>query len=157
LRDAGKKYFDTHVPFLFAHLSLKQTKNNNSFTALRRKTNFMKDFLLLIKTEGSVWTDLSPEHLQKHMANGGAYIGNLMKEGKLKSAQPVDKGSRIVTSENDVIKDGPFNESKEVIAGYYHIVAKDIDEAVAIAKANPIFKDIPTKIEVHPMMPVGGN
>jgi hypothetical protein len=29
-----------------------------------------------------------------------------------------------------------------------------MDEAVAIAKANPIFNDIPTKIEVHPMMAI---
>jgi len=117
----------------------------------------MKDFLLLIRTEGSVWTDLSAENLQKHIQNGTAYISNLIKEGKLKSAQPLDRGSRIVTEHGGVIKDGPFNESKEVIAGYFHIVANDIDEAVEIAKANPIFKDIPTKIEVHPMMPVGGN
>jgi hypothetical protein len=85
------------------------------------------------------------------MEHGTAYIGKLMKEGTIKSAQPLDKGSRIVTQTNGIIKDGPFNESKEVIAGYFHIVAKDMDEAVAIAKANPIFQDIPTKIEVHPM------
>jgi hypothetical protein len=47
--------------------------------------------------------------------------------------------------------------SKEVIAGYFLVAANDINEAVAIAKDNPIFKDISTKIEVHPMMPVGGN
>jgi len=117
----------------------------------------MKDFLLLIRTEGSVWTDLSAENLRKHIQNGTAYISNLIKEGKLKSAQPLEKGSRIVTETGGVLKDGPFNESKEVIAGYFHIVANDIDEAVEIAKANPIFKDIPTRIEVHPMMPVGGN
>jgi hypothetical protein len=32
-----------------------------------------------------------------------------------------------------------------------------MDEAIAIAKENPIFNDIPTKIEVHPMMPVRAN
>ncbi|GAC1598435.1 MAG: hypothetical protein NVS3B19_20610 [Ginsengibacter sp.] len=117
----------------------------------------MKEFLLIIKTEGSVRTDLSPEQLQQHIAGGTAYIGNLIKEGKLKNANPVDKGSRIVTENSGIIKDGPFNESKEVLAGYFHIIAKDMDEAVAIAKANPIFRNIKTSIEVHPMMPVGGN
>jgi hypothetical protein len=111
----------------------------------------MKEFLLILKTEGSVWTDLSPEQLQKHMEHGTAYIGKLMKEGTIKSAQPLDSGSRIITGTNGNLKDGPFNESKEVVAGYFHIVAKDMDSAVAIAKANPIFNDIPTKIEVHPM------
>ncbi len=116
----------------------------------------MKEFLLLIRTEGSVWTDLSLKDLQEHLDHGGAYIGNLMKEGKFKSAAPLDEGSRIVTESNGVIKDGPFNETKEVIAGYFHIVAKDIKEAVDIAKANPIFKDIPTKIEVHLLKAIGG-
>ena len=116
----------------------------------------MKDYLLILKTEGSVWTDLSPEQLQKHIEHGGAYIGNLIKDGILKSANPVDKGSRIITGSGGMLKDGPFNESKEVVAGYFHIVAKDMDEAVAIAKAKPIFNDIPTKIEVHPMMAVQG-
>jgi hypothetical protein len=116
----------------------------------------MKDFLLLIRTEGDVWTSLSPKQLQEHMEHGTAYIGNLMKEGKLKSAAPLDKGSRIVSDHNGTLKDGPFNETKEVIAGYFHIVAKDIQEAVDIAKANPIFKDIPTKIEVHLMKTIGG-
>ena len=111
----------------------------------------MKEFLLIIRTEGDIWTSLSPEKLQAHMEHGTAYIGKLIKDGTIKSAQPLDKGSRIVTESNGILKDGPFNESKEVIAGYFHIVAKDMDEAVSIAKANPIFQDIPTKIEVHPM------
>ena len=79
-----------------------------------------------------------------------------IKEGKLKTANPVDKGSRMVTSTNGILTDGPFNESKEVIAGYFLIDANDMEEAVSIAKANPIFNDIPAKIEVHPMMPIGG-
>jgi len=118
----------------------------------------MKDYLLIIKTEGSVWTDLSPEQLQKHMENGSAYIGGLMKKGILKGANPIEKsGSRVITESNGTLKDGPYNESKEVVAGFFHITAKDMDEAVEIAKGNPIFKDIPTTIEVHPMMPIGGN
>lgn len=114
----------------------------------------MKDFLLIIRTEGNVWSDLSPEQLQKHIEHGTAYIGNLIKEGKLKNANPIGKGSRIVSDSNGIITDGPFNESKEVIAGYFHIIAKDMGEAVEIAKANPIFKDIPSNIEIHPMMPI---
>jgi hypothetical protein len=114
----------------------------------------MKEFLLILKTEGSVWKDLSPEQLQKHMEHGTAYIGKLMKEGTIKSAQPLAEGSRIITGSSGNLKDGPFNESKEVVAGYFHIIAKDMDDAVSIAKANPIFNDIPTKIEVHPMMAI---
>ena len=116
----------------------------------------MQDFLLLIRTEGDVWTDLTPQQLQEHISKGTAYIGNLIKVGKLKSAAPLDTGSKATTDGNGIIKDGPFNETKEVIAGYFHIVAENMDEALEIAKANPIFSDIPTKIEVHLMRPIGG-
>src|SRR5688572_715450 len=95
---------------------------------MRLNSEAMKDFLLLIRTEGDVWTSLSPQQLQEHVKKGTSYIGNLMKEGKLKSAAPLDKGSRIVSETDGVIKDGPFNETKEVIAGYFHIAAKDIGE-----------------------------
>ncbi|MCG8577336.1 MAG: YciI family protein [Flavobacteriales bacterium] len=118
----------------------------------------MKEFLLIVRTEGSVWKDLSPEQLQRHMEHGSAYIGNLVKEGKLKNANPVeDKNSRLVRPEDGVLKDGPFNESKEVLAGYFHISAKSMEEAVQIAKSNPIFDDIPSQIEIHSLMPIGGN
>lgn len=126
--------------------------------SLRHNKNLktMQDFLLIIRTEGDVWTSLSPEKLQEHIEKGTDYIGKLMKDGKLKSAAPLANSSRIVSESNGLIKDGPFNETKEVIAGYFHITARDIDEAVDIAKANPIFKDIPTKIEVHLMRAIGG-
>jgi len=30
----------------------------------------------------------------------------------------------------------PFNETKEVIVGYYHILGEDLNDAIAIAKGN---------------------
>jgi hypothetical protein len=114
----------------------------------------MQDFLLIIRTEGDVWTTLSPAALKQHLERGTTYIGGLMRDGVLKSAQPVSKGSRILVEHNGIVKDGPFNETKEVIAGYFLITAENIDEAVVIAKANPIFSDIPSKIEIHPLMAI---
>ena len=37
--------------------------------------------------------------------------------------------------------DGPINETKEVISGYYHILAKDLKEVIEIAKSDPGFED----------------
>jgi len=80
----------------------------------------------------------------------------MIKDGKLKNANPVDNGSRIVTEENGVMKESIYDNSEEMVAGYFHIAANDVNEAVAIAKENPIFQDISTKIEVHPLMAIGG-
>jgi RNA polymerase sigma factor (sigma-70 family) len=64
------------------------------------------------QAERSVWTDLPAEDLQKHIQNGTAYIGNLIKKGKLKSAQLLDKGSRVVTVEG-LSKTAPLTKAKK--------------------------------------------
>ncbi|MFL5811031.1 MAG: YciI family protein [Flavisolibacter sp.] len=117
----------------------------------------MKEFMLFIRTEGDPWQLMSPEQMQAHVQKGVNYIGGLMEKGILKSAQPLDMTGKMVTGATGALKDGPFNETKEVIAGYFHIVAKDIDEAIAIAKKNPIFEDgLGAKIEVRPVRTVEG-
>jgi hypothetical protein len=114
----------------------------------------MSEFLLIVRTEGDIWTLLPPDKLRQHIEHGTAYISKLIRDGKIKSAQPLDKGSRIVTKTDGLLKDAPFNESKEVIAGYFLVVADTLQEAVEIAKENPIFEDIPSMIEVHPVKPI---
>ena len=87
----------------------------------------MKEFMLLIRTEGDHLAAMSPEQQQKHIEKIGSYIGKLMQDGKLKGAQPFEMEGTIIHGKKNVFKDGPFNESKEVIAGYFHIVAKDME------------------------------
>ncbi|MEV7621519.1 YciI family protein [Actinoplanes sp. NPDC089786] len=47
--------------------------------------------------------------------------------------------------------DGPYLEIKEVVGGFIHIVADDIDEAVAVAGGWPGIR-VGDKIEVRPVM-----
>jgi len=116
----------------------------------------MKEFLLLIRQDGDPLEKMSSEEQQHHAQKFSAYISNLMKEGKLKSAQPLEGGGKIVEGKKGITKDGPFNESKEVIAGYFLILAENIDEAVKIAKDNPIFQDGEGKIEIRPIRKLEG-
>ena len=116
----------------------------------------MKEFLLLIRTEGDHLQKLSPENQQKHVQRVGAYIGNLLKEGKLKSAQPLEMEGAMIETKGGKLKDGPFNETKEVIAGYFLVEAKDMEEAIGIAKANPVFEDESARIEVRPIKRMEG-
>ena len=41
----------------------------------------------------------------------------------------------------DTITDGPFVDSKEIVAGFYIIEAPDLDVALAIARTNPVVRD----------------
>ncbi len=108
--------------------------------------------MLLIRNEGDHKTGFSPEQHQEFLKDCMVYIENLMKNGNLKSAQPLVREGRMISGTPGAWKDGPYNESKEIIVGYYHILAKDMDEAIAIAKGNPEFAYSNTaKIEVRPI------
>lgn len=50
----------------------------------------------------------------------------------------------------DGITDGPFIDSKEVVAGFYIIEAPDLDAALAIAGTNPVVRD-GGGVEVRPV------
>jgi hypothetical protein len=58
----------------------------------------------------------------------------------------------IVSGSKSKWKEIPYNEAKEVQVGYYHILAKDMSEAIEIAKGNPEFEYGTTaRIEVRPI------
>lgn len=112
--------------------------------------------MLLVRTEGDHLAEMSPEEQQKHVAKIGNYIGRLMQEGKLKGAQPLDMTGTMLQGNKGSFKDGPYSESKEVIVGYFHILANDLNEAIEIAKANPVFEAGAASIEVRPIKTMEG-
>jgi len=59
---------------------------------------------------------------------------------------------KLISLSKGTWTEAPFNESKEVLVGYYHVRAKDMVEVVAIAKGNPEFEYGTTaRIEVRPV------
>jgi len=116
----------------------------------------MKEFMLFIKSEGNPIANFSPEQQQEHVQKVGGFIKKMMESGHMKSAQPLEMEGSIVSFNNGKYIDGPFNETKEIISGYYHLMAKDLKEAIEIAKADPRFEDGDWKIEVRPVMNVDG-
>ncbi len=112
----------------------------------------MKEFMLIIRNEGDGKAALSPEQQQKFLSDCMVYIENLKKSGNLKAAQPLIREGRMVSGSVGAFKDGPYNETREIIVGYYHILAKDLDDAIRIAKGNPEFAYVTgAKIEVRPV------
>ena len=61
-------------------------------------------------------------------------------------AEPTQTATSI---RGDVVTDGPFVETKEILGGYYLIEAKDLDEALAIGKLCPARFG---GVEVRPVM-----
>jgi hypothetical protein len=112
----------------------------------------MREFMLLIRNGFNHQAAWTPEHHAQFLKKCEAYIGRLKKDGKLVSAQPLVREGKILSGTNGAWKEGTINETEEVQVGYYHIRARDLDEAVSIAKDNPEFEFSTTaRIEVRPL------
>ena len=100
----------------------------------------MKEYMLLIRNEGDAKASLSAD---KHLAffkQCESYIGALKTQGKLIAAQPLVREGVILSGTEEGWKEVPINPDHKVQVGYYHIIANDIEEAIAIAKDNPEFE-----------------
>jgi len=108
--------------------------------------------MLLIRNEMDHRDAWPQEKHQQFLKACERYIYKLKKNGNLKIAQPLVREGTMVSSSMDAWRNGPFNENKEVIVGYYHILANDINEAAEIAKQNPEFEFSTTaRVEVRPI------
>lgn len=112
-------------------------------------------FMIIVKaTADSEAGIMPPESLFAEMA---AYHEQLAKAGVLLDAnglQPTSKGWRVRYAEGKrSIVDGPFAESKELIAGYTLIQVRSREEALEWSRRFPAphGKDVTAEIEVRPL------
>jgi hypothetical protein len=84
----------------------------------------------------------------------GAYNEELKAAGILVTAdglKPSSKGKRVAFDGADrTVIDGPFAETKELVAGFWIWEIKDMDEAVAWVKRCPNPMPGPSEIEIRP-------
>jgi hypothetical protein len=100
----------------------------------------MAQFMLILHEFPGTFTKLSPTEIQEILAKYGAWTGKLAGSGKLVSGQKLmDEGGKILSREGDSpsVVDGPYSETKEVIAGYFVIKAASYEEAVEITSDSP--------------------
>jgi hypothetical protein len=90
--------------------------------------------------------DLPPEVLEAH----GQLPARIAELGGREVAGMALQPNETATSIRDgLMTDGPFIESKEVLAGVFVIEARDLDHALALAKLTPI---VDGGVEVRPLL-----
>jgi hypothetical protein len=87
----------------------------------------------------------------------GKYNDALVKAGVLLAAEglaPSSKGARVRFSGDErIVIDGPFTETKELIAGFTIIQVKSLEEAIEWVKRAPnIFPNGETEVEIRKLM-----
>jgi hypothetical protein len=99
-------------------------------------------FLVFVKATANSEKGIFPPETEKLFADMGRFNEQLVKAGIMQEAdglKPSSEGKRIKFSDNaaTVVIDGPFAETKELVAGYWIWNVKSLDEAVEWAKRCP--------------------
>ena len=105
----------------------------------------------LVISRGEWDKNASQEQIQNAIDQFYTWLDRLVDEGKMKRGQRLTYEGKTVRGQN-VVTDGPFGESKEVIGGYWFILANSLDEAAQIAKGNPCL-DCGLLLEIRPIDP----
>src|SRR5260370_35195150 len=103
----------------------------------------------LVISRGQWGSTLSRKETQNAIDQFYVWLAQLVDEGKMKRGQRLACEGKTIGRQS-VITDGPFGESKEVIGGYWFILANNLDEAAQIAKGNPCL-DCGLLVEIRPI------
>jgi hypothetical protein len=110
----------------------------------------MEKFIFLFRGSDVYQPGQSPEALQALKQKLIHWIGNLSEKGVHVASEPLEPTGRQVSGIKKIITDGPFGIAREIIGGCTIVQAKDINEAIEIAKGCPILESN-ANIEVRPI------
>ena len=112
----------------------------------------MAEFMLLFRGGSTEQAGFSPEELQQYLGRWRSWADGLRQQGVFLSGRPLDRKVSKVVSPGGLVSDGPFPESKEMVAGYFALELDDLTQAVEIAKQCPIY-ELDGKVEVRLLYP----
>jgi hypothetical protein len=112
----------------------------------------MKEFMFYIRNEKDAKKSLTSDEHLAFIKKCESYIGILKSENKLIAAQPIVREGVVIRKSKNGWTETDVETDAETQVGYYHILARDINEAIRIAKDNPEFEYVPSaSIEVRPV------
>jgi hypothetical protein len=107
--------------------------------------------MILVKADKTSEAGVLPD--QKLLAEMGKYNEELAAAGVLLAGEglhPSSKGARVrFSGSTRTVIDGPFAETKELIAGFWLWQVKSMEEAIEWVKRCPMPHDTETEIEIR--------
>jgi hypothetical protein len=93
----------------------------------------MNEYLVISRGQ---WDEsASQQDIQQAIDSFYAWYERSLEAGVMKPGSRLAQEGKVVSRSS--IKDGPFSESKELVGGFWFIVAANLEEAAAIAAQNP--------------------
>ncbi|MHA4808849.1 YciI family protein [Flavitalea flava] len=114
----------------------------------------MEKFMFLFRGSDVYQPGQSTEAIQALKQKLMHWVGDLSKKGLHIASEPLQPTGKQVSGSKKTVTDGPFGETKENIGGCTIVQAKDINEAVEIAKGCPILESN-ANIEIRPLQKAG--
>ena len=109
--------------------------------------------LVFVKANDDTEAGMPPD--TEMLEEMGKYNEELVKAGIMlegEGLQPSSKGARILFSgDQRSVVDGPFAETKELVAGYWVWQVRDLDEAIEWAKRCPNPTGAESVLELRPV------
>jgi hypothetical protein len=94
----------------------------------------------------------TPEHAQQSMKVWLAWMRELETSGHLKNpGQPLEPEGKVVRGKPKGVTDGPYVETKDLIAGFMIIEARDLAQAAELSAGCPILES-GGSVEIRPVM-----
>ena len=93
----------------------------------------------LVISRGQWDPRLSREEIQAAIDAFYVWHDSLVGEGKMRPGSRLAHTGRTVFKDG-LVTDGPYGETKEVIGGFWTILAADLDEAARIGAGNPCLR-----------------
>jgi hypothetical protein len=98
-------------------------------------------YLLLVYTDAELMAQLQPEQFDIEMRDCLLHADELARQGKLLGCQqltpPATARSVRLRDGRTTVLDGPFAETKEMLAGFNLVEAESMEEAVRMAQELP--------------------
>jgi hypothetical protein len=108
-------------------------------------------FMLIVKADANSEAGVMPS--QELLTQMGKYNEELVKAGVMLAGEglhPSSKGARVrFSGSNRTVVDGPFPETKELIAGFWLIQVKSREEAIEWVKRCPNPMEGESEIEIR--------
>ena len=111
-------------------------------------------FMILVKADADSEAGVLPS--EELFVEMGKYNEELVKAGVLLAGEglhPSSKGARVrFSGDKRTVIDGPFAETKELVAGYWVWQVKDLDEAIEWARRCPNPTGDEGTLEIRPFI-----
>lgn len=105
--------------------------------------------MLILIDNPENFESMTPEDYQNEIELHGKWIQEL--GDRYDSGEALEGESKTIRGKELMVTDGPFIESKELVGGFYIILANDLEEATQLAKGCPTLR-LGGTVEVRPVM-----